>query len=122
MKNKGFTLVELIITITLIAIISVSIGVSINGMLNRQEEEQAEEYAKKIADAACVYAEINDITTNYNVTIAELIAEGLLSNNLTNPVSDRIITEYNDNIVYIEWNNGEKTCNYRIPELPESNE
>ena len=32
MKNKGFTLVELIITITLIAIISVTIGVSMSGI------------------------------------------------------------------------------------------
>ena len=38
MKNNGFTLVELIITITLIAIISVSIGVSISGMLSREKE------------------------------------------------------------------------------------
>lgn len=37
MKNKGFTLVELIITITLIAIISVTIGVSMSGMLSRQK-------------------------------------------------------------------------------------
>ena len=94
MKNNGFTLVELIITITLIAIISVSIGVSINGMLSRQEEDQAEQYAKDIADAACVYAEVNDITTNSTVTINELISAGLLSKDLINPISDRPITDY----------------------------
>ena len=121
MKNNGFTLVELIITITLIAIISVSIGVSINGMLSRQEEAQAEQYAKDIADAACVYAEVNpdhdDITTNSTVTIRELISAGLLSKDLINPISGRPITDYNDNEVTITWSNNEKTCSYTVPEL-----
>ena len=117
MKNNGSTLVELIITITLIAIISVSIGVSINGMLSRQEEDQAEQYAKDIADAACVYAEVNDITTNSTVTINELISAGLLSKDLINPISDRPTTDYNDNEVTITWSNNEKTCSYTVPEL-----
>ena len=121
MKNNGFTLVELIITITLIAIISVSIGVSINGMLSRQEEDQAEQYAKDIADAACVYAEVNDITTNSTVTIHELISAGLLSKDLINPISDRPITDYNDNEVTITWSNNEKTCSYTVPELSGNN-
>ena len=63
MKNNGFTLVELIITITLIAIISVTIGVSMTGMLGRQDEKEIEEYIKTIEEAACVFAEIDDPTT-----------------------------------------------------------
>ena len=122
MKNKGFTLVELIITITLIAIISVTIGVSMSGMLGRQEERQAEEYVNTIAEAACVYAEVNDITTSTSVKISDLISAGLLSSELTNPISDRPITDYNDNTVSITWNNGEKSCSYTIPELPQSEE
>ena len=76
MKNKGFTLVELIITITLIAIISVSIGVSVTGLLSRQEDDQAEEFKKTISDAACVYAELNNITTTDTITVQELIDAG----------------------------------------------
>lgn len=117
MKSNGFTLVELIITITLIAIISVSIGVSINGMLNRQEEKEAENYAQKIADAACVYAEINNIMTDSEVTIETLISAGLLSRELTNPLTDLPITNYNDNIVTITWSNNKRTCNYTLPEI-----
>lgn len=116
MKNKGFTLVELIITITLIAIISVTIGVSMTGMLGRQEEKEAEEYTSAIEEAACIYAELNDKTTTTTVTIKELIEAGLLSQELVNPVSNSPITTYNDNIVYINWNNGEKTCEYTLPE------
>ena len=117
MKNKGFTLVELIITITLIAIISVSIGVSVTGMLSRQEEGQAEEFAKTISDAACVYAELNNITTNETITVQTLIDAGLLSRELTNPLNDESITlsKYTDSNVTITWDNGLKTCSYEIP-------
>lgn len=117
MKNNGFTLVELIITITLIAIISVSIGVSISGMLSREKESQAEEYAKTIADAACVYAELNDITyTTDEVTIQDLLDAGLITKDLTNPLSDKEITEYASDTVLISWDNGLKTCSYNNSE------
>ncbi len=122
MKNNGFTLVELIITITLIAIISVSIGVSISGMLSREKESQAEEYAKTIADAACVYAELNDITyTTDEVTIQDLLDAGLITKDLTNPLSDKEITEYASDTVLISWDNGLKTCSYNNSESTESN-
>ncbi len=122
MKNKGFTLVELIITITLIAIISVSIGVSVTGMLSRQEEGQAEEFAKTISDAACVYAELNDLkpsSTNQEIEIKiqVLIDAGLLSRELTNPLNDEsiLLDKYITSNVTITWDNGLKTCSYEIP-------
>lgn len=117
MKNKGFTLVELIITITLIAIITVSIGVSVTGMLSRQKENQSEEFSKTISDAACVYAELNNITTSRNVKVELLIEAGLLSRDLTNPLNDESITmpKYLNSQVTIIWNNGLKTCSYTIP-------
>ena len=117
MKNKGFTLVELIITITLIAIISVSIGVSVTGLLSRQEDDQAEEFKKTISDAACVYAELNNITTTDTITVQELIDAGLISRDLTNPLNDESIMDekYLVSNVTITWDNGLKTCSYEIP-------
>ena len=122
MKNKGFTLVELIITITLIAIISVSIGVSVTNMLSRQEEGQAEEFAKTISDAACVYVELYpdefEEKTEATVDINKLLEAGLLSRELTNPLNDESITlsKYTDSNVTITWDNGLKTCSYEIPD------
>ena len=112
MKDKGFTLIELIVTITLIVIISVTVGVSITGMLDRQEEKDTEDYVNQIQDAACVYAEINDISSNDTVSIGELIAAGLLDSSLKNPSNDNPITSYNNDRVSITWDNGEKTCTY----------
>ena len=64
MKDKGFTLIELIVTITLIVIISVTVGVSITGMLDRQEEKDTEDYVNQIQDAACVYANVSTAFTD----------------------------------------------------------
>ena len=108
---------ELIITITLIAIISVSIGVSVTGLLSRQEDDQAEEFKKTISDAACVYAELNNITATDTITVQELIDAGLISRDLTNPLNDESIMDekYLVSNVTITWDNGLKTCSYEIP-------
>ena len=115
MKNKGFTLVELIITIGLIAIVSVTIGVSLSGMLGRQDDRKVEEYETDIEEAACIYAEINDITSSTTVDINTLISEGLLNRDLNNPIDNKPVTEYGDDEVSINWDaDGRRTCNYDI--------
>lgn len=116
MKNKGFTLIELIITITLVAVISLSIGVSVSGMLSRQKEKQAEELKKTIEEAACVYSEVED-TSATSVTLKTLIEAGLLDKDLTNPIT-KIPLEENDKVEII-WDNFEKICTYKFPGLDE---
>lgn len=116
MKNRGFTLIELIITITLIAVISLSIGVSVSGMLSRQREKEAEELKKTIEEAACVYSEVED-TSVTNVTLKTLIESGLLDRNLNNPITKEDLNELSS--VSITWNNNEKTCTYIFPGLDE---
>ena len=114
MKNKGFTLVELIITITLIAIISVTIGVSMSGMLSRQEDNKLEEYITDIEEAACTYAELHDNSSNDTVKIDTLIQEGYLSTELTHPINEDSITNYANDEVEIVWEDGKRSCNYEI--------
>ena len=115
MKNKGFTLIELIVTITLIAIISVTIGVSVSGMLGRQDEKDAEDMKATIESAACVYVEVNNIIGNTSVSLDELVKEGLLDKDLTNPLDNTTLSGSVD----ITWDNGEKTCTYKFPGLDE---
>ena len=116
MNNKGFTLIELLVVMALLAALSVTVGVSINSMLARREEDKIKEYEDVIADAACVYAELNNITTSTAVPISLLLNEGLLRKDLTNPITKDYITEEASNSVVISWDDGEKSCSYSISE------
>lgn len=116
MKNTGFTLVELIITIALIAIISVSIGVSIVGMLDREKDKQEEEFFATIENAACVYAEINNIDTDTDVSVNNLIAAGLLNSEISNPKNNLSVIDYKNDFVSIKWDNGKKICEFNLGE------
>lgn len=111
MKNKGFTLVELIITIALIAAISVTVGLSMTGLFERQEEKELDEYIETIEKAACVYAISHNVS---EVSIDTLIRESLLRKDLVNPKTNEDITKYGCNNVLIKWQNYEKSCSYNI--------
>ena len=116
MKNKGFTLVELIVTVALLAIISVVIGVSMSGMLSRQDDKELKNYQKEIEKAACAYAEANNFKINENrsIDINTLISSGTLKKTINNPKSGKPITDYGTDEVKITWDNGEKTCSYEM--------
>ncbi len=111
MKKNGFTLIEILLVIVLLAAISVTVGVSMNGIFNKEEDKKYNAYISQIEDAACVYAETHNIKTNTTITINNLIGDGLISKNLKNPKEDVVVE--NDNTikgVIIEWKNNEKKC------------
>lgn len=110
MKNKGFTIVELLVTISLVAIISVAAGVGINEMFSRQRERNYDEYIRTITNAACTYAEVNNIWSNTSVSINTLLNEGYLSKKLKNPIDNTLITAIGSQEVAINIVNYERKC------------
>ena len=115
--KKGFTLVELLITIALIAVITVSVGVSISSMLNRQEEKEFKKYVELIEKSACTYAEKKNLPqVSSEVSISTLLSEGLLSKDIVNPKTDKNIEYYGADIIGIKWIDYERVCNYAHPE------
>lgn len=111
MNNKGFTLIELIITIALIAAISVTVGLSMSGLLERENQKQVDEYRETIEKAACLYAVTHDVES---VSLQTLIDEGLLRKDLENPESKMEITNYRNHAVEINMIDGERKCFYNI--------
>ncbi len=110
MKKNGFTLIEILVVIVLAAAISVTIGVSMQGMQERQTEKEIKEYKETLEKAACVYAEINNITSDTKVTVDTLIKKGLIKKNLNNPETNKTAEDESSKTIVISWTNSEKTC------------
>lgn len=55
MKNKGFTLVEILAVVAIIAILSASAVLGVNAIINRQRQNLANEAEKHISEAALSY-------------------------------------------------------------------
>ena len=113
MKKNGFTLIEILVVIVLLAAVSVTVGVNMSGMAERQKEKQIKTYKETLEKAACVYAETNNILTDSEVTIKVLIDEGLVNKNLKNPETNDPVSKYENDIVQIKWNNNEKKCSLK---------
>ena len=65
------------------------------GMTQRENEKKIKEYQTTIEDAACVYVEVKNMTTDTTVSIGTLLDEGYLRKNLTNPSTKKNIEEEN---------------------------
>ena len=116
MNNKGFTLIELIVTIVILSIV-MSIGAySIINIINATNEENYESLIKNINSAVssyaleCKYANNSGITCNNPLKLGDLVTYGYLSGNgknnqnnytLVNPKDDKSIADcqikYTDN-------------------------
>lgn len=116
MKKNGFTLVELLVTITLLAIMSVVVGVSMSGMLQRQNEKSIEEYREKLENNACVYYETHPDKftwdgTDYSISKDALIRASLIDKDLKSPES---IASGKREYIAVSTSNYQKKCKYKI--------
>lgn len=67
MKKNGFTLVELIATITLIALIATVILINVVGMKSNQDETMAKRFKTTVEEAACTYIDLSTQTELRNI-------------------------------------------------------
>ena len=65
MNKKGFTLIELIITIGVMVLVGLVIVTNMTGLFSKNEDQDYENFRKKIENAACIYAEKDPNTGNY---------------------------------------------------------
>ena len=95
MKDKdGFTLIEMLVCIGIIATLGIAIGVSSVNMSKNSTIKRNKEYLREILEAAEVYSNMSSfscsLTTDFNdcsISLGTLISNGLLDNNITNIVN-----------------------------------
>lgn len=104
MNKKGFTLVELMATIGLLAIMSLVIGVNITSILKTSKQNEEDFNKEQIEKAACVYYSSEELNPSgsTNITVKNLIKSGLLGETYQNE-NGKITITVNDN---------EKICSY----------
>ncbi len=111
MKKSGFTLIEIIVVIALLAAISVTVGVSMTGLFGKEEDKKYNAYKTEIENAACLYVEINNITTAETISKETIVRAGLIKKDLKNPKNNKTILEDSTIIgVKVSWENNEKKC------------
>ncbi len=121
MKKNGFTLVEIIVTIGLIALVGTIIVTNMSGILTDRQDKQYEEFKKTLENAACVYVDINTSKKNEccpggvcnnktcTVKLEALLDSGLIKeSDLYNPKTK--ITVSLSSFVQISFPSGTKTC------------
>ena len=96
MKNKkGFTLVEILVSIGLLALLGSVIAISLNRVFKDNNEKHYNEYVEKIKSSAMLFVNntvdiINDLNDNSFkiITIGDLIDNGYVNDTLVNPNTD----------------------------------
>ena len=99
MKKNGFTLIELMVTISLIVLIGIVAVVNVRNLINDSKQKAYATLVKTIEDSAKSYTYLNTSSINTlitangyaEVTILELQQSDLLDTTLTNPVNNQEI-------------------------------
>ena len=118
--KKGFTMIELIITIVLITILGLVIVMNMGSNLSKNQEKQYEEFKHTLENAACVYIDLNVAKNLKNtcktnktcqVSVSNLLSNGLIEEqDLKDPTTNEKIAESTS--IKITYNNGKKECKY----------
>ena len=121
-KKNGFTLIELIITIGIMVLMGIIIANNLTSLFSRREDENISDFEKTLEEAACIYIDLSDPeikekkttckTEGCSVNVGVLIENGLLDENLQNPLTKRKIKDDKLDRITITYPDGEKTCTY----------
>ena len=121
MKEKnGFTLIELLVTIGLMVLMGLLIANNLSSIFSRREDENVSDFEETLVSAACTYIDLSDPEIKQkkedckingcSVTTSILVLNGLLEEDLVNPLTKRSIT--GSEVIQISYPSGEKTCTY----------
>ena len=101
MKNRGFTLIEVIVTIALLGFVGIIISMNLMKLIDDQKKDKKEEVRMLLEEAVCTYAVLNndvDIVTGETLVINGYIDE---------VISGYKIKNYE---VEISFDDGERKC------------
>ena len=128
MNNKGFTLIEILVVIAILATLGTIVTISFSKTLRETEDKRCNEFKREIASATCAYIgikrpnsentipDLNVLCSNSNncsVKLQYVIEEGLVKSEKNPCDNNGNIEENYDDTISVTWDSdGEKTCSY----------
>ncbi len=112
MKNRGFTLLELIVVIGLLSLIGTIVIINVRGSYDDTNQKFCNSFVDEIEDAACIYVVTHECKkSNCVVRVSDLISEGLIKSD-KDPCRKNAAVD-GTKTVTVTWNSdGLKTCTY----------
>ena len=142
MNNKGFTLIEIIAVIGLLALVATMVGSSLISMNQKQNQKNYDNYKETIANAGCLYFEgkknkmyssyADAVTDNPErkversycidsrhtcyISVGTLIDNGFIAEDMIDPTTQ--VRVKRDEVAVVQYSKGRKTCCYEscLPE------
>ena len=119
--KKGFTLVEMIVVIAILATVSVLIGTNFFGLIGSANEYEYENLYKYLNEAACVYVDSKDFKKSHSTDYEDckdgcdnLKSEWLVSDGYIDDQAYLLNKEVTNNIdtytIRVTRDDGEKKC------------
>lgn len=125
MNRKGFTLVELLMVIILLAIIGIIIIPNMNNIINKSKNRSCESLKKNIISATKIYVNENKYDLGFSctssnnsykdITLEVLINAGKINSPITNPKTKKEIDTTSK--VRVEFNCDTKDFTYEIDSI-----
>ena len=118
MNKKGFTLVELLATLTILVLMSLVVGVNITSIMESTDDMEETSRNEQIAKAACVFVDSSANTNNKckvqqetpctDIKVVDLTSAGLLGNDIRKLNVEGSLTGE----IKVCYKNNEKICEY----------
>ena len=111
MKNRGFTLIEMIVTIALLAFVGVVVSMNVVKVVNNQNDNKKETVVTLIEEAACTYSGLSTSACDNgcNISISTLLQEGLIDEKINGYTLSKSTCQSKSVSVTISAQ-GEKSC------------
>ena len=119
MNNKGFTLIELVAVVLILATILLVSFPAFSNMAKADEEKKYDNMVKDLcfAGESYIYANIDDFkelltpSSQISITIEELVAYGNIKDNLTNPRTNTSVSD--DELIFTVLSDNSLSCEYQ---------
>ena len=116
-NKKGFTLIEILVCIAIIAVMGIAIGIGTNKLSQNTKNTNNEKILKEILSAGNTYCQLGYYycSNDYKITFDDLISAGVLDEKILDKVNPTINgnTKFSaDNFVKISIVDGERDIIY----------